>query len=62
MFICLRYYAQDNTIKVISRPSVSLLTLFLDGHRPPKTKSSIPVNPPVLTIALLESVEGKEWP
>ena len=46
--VCLRYYAPDNTIKVISSPSVSLLALFLDRRRPPKTKSTcIPVNPPV---------------
>ena len=48
MFICLRYYAPDNTIKVISSSSGSLLALFLDGRRPPKTKNTcIPVNPPV---------------
>ena len=38
----------DNTIKVISSRSMSLLALFLGRHRPPKTKSKcIPVHPPV---------------
>ena len=34
----------DNTIKVISSRSMSLLVLFLDRRRPPKAKSTcIPV-------------------
>ena len=48
MFVCLRYYAPDNTIKIIASLTVSLLALFLDRRRPPKTKiTCIPVNPPV---------------
>ena len=35
------FYAPDNTIKVISSRSMSLLELFLGRRRPPKTKSTV---------------------
>ena len=40
MFVSLGYYGPDNTIKIISSRSMSLLALFLDRRRPPKTKST----------------------
>ena len=48
MFVSLGYYGPDNTIKVISSQSMSLLALFLDRRRPHKTKNTcIPVHLPV---------------
>ena len=40
MLVSLGYYGPDNTIKVISSRTMSLLALFLGRRRPPKTKST----------------------